>query len=429
MIIHLSLTPTLVISSAEAAEEVMKKHDHAFANRPTLEAAKVLRYGGRDTVFSPYGNYWRNVKKMSTLHLLSTKRVQLFQPLREQEVARMIESIITSSARSPSVNLSQILNSFSNNIIIRAVSGMYCFREGKCEEIRRLAEENVNLIGEFNLGDYFPSLAWLNKLNGFDAKLREAFHKCDAMINELIDDHIRTKNERNIDDHNFVDALLSLKDNESSDFSLTKDDIKAIIVCSFAAATDTSYVTLEWAMAELLNNPREMKAVQDEVRSIGKTDKSMVSEDDIARMKYLKAVIKETLRLHPPAPLLVPRESTEETDIGGYKIPARTRAIINVWAIGRDPKYWEASEEFRPERFFENPIDFRGNDFHFIPFGAGRRKCPGMNYGVASVEVALANLLYRFDWHLPTGEAFDMVEAPGMTVHKKSALNVVARPY
>lgn len=168
----------------------------------------------------------------------------------------------------------------------------------------------------------------------------------------------------------------------------------------FAAGTDTSYIALEFAMSELIRKPHLMTKLQDEVRK--NTTTQMVSEDDLNNMPYLKAVVKETLRLHPPVPLLLPRLSMAQCNANGYTIPANTRVIINVWALGRDAKCWENSEEFMPERFMDSGdtidnVDFKGTDFQFLPFGAGRRICPGMNFGMASVELMLSNLMYCFD--------------------------------
>ncbi|KAG1328118.1 putative Cytochrome P450 71A1 [Cocos nucifera] len=155
-------------------------------------------------------------------------------------------------------------------------------------------------------------------------------------------------------------------------------------------------------MVELVRNSQVMDKLQDEVRGIA-AGKGLVKEEDLSKLSYLKCVIKEVLRLHPPAPLLLPREAMNDCYIEGYEIPKRTRVIVNGWAIGRDPKFWKASEEFRPERFMDNKIDFKGNDFQFIPFGSGRRICPGMNFAVSTVEFALANLIHCFDWELPHG--------------------------
>ena len=181
-------------------------------------------------------------------------------------------------------------------------------------------------------------------------------------------------------------------------------------------------------MSELMRNPKVMEKAQAEVREVLRGQAPM-EEKDIHELNYLKLVIKETLRLHTPAPL-VSRECRERCEIDGYEIPAKTRVIINAWAIGRDPNSWENANEFSPERFVNNPIDFKGRDFQFIPFGAGRRGCPGLSFAITSLEVALANLLYWFDWELPQGvkeEDLDMSEALGLTVHRKLPLYLVPK--
>ncbi|KAL5737382.1 hypothetical protein ACOSP7_030143 [Xanthoceras sorbifolium] len=184
-------------------------------------------------------------------------------------------------------------------------------------------------------------------------------------------------------------------------------------------------------MAELMKNPRVMKKAQDEVREvfnkIGKVDETGVNE-----MKFLKLVVKETLRMHTPAPLLLPRECRERCQIKGFDIPSKTKVFINVWAMGRDPKYWNEPESFIPERFLDSSIDFRGANFEFIPFGAGRRMCPGIGFGLASIELTLAMLLYHFDWKLTNGmthEDLDMTEAFGLSVRRKEALHIIPSPY
>ena len=197
----------------------------------------------------------------------------------------------------------------------------------------------------------------------------------------------------------------------------------------FGAGTDTSYLVLEFAMAELMRKPQLMTKLQSEVRNGAPKGQELIEEENLAGMTYLKAVVKETLRLHPPAPLLLPHLAMADCDINGYRIPAGTRVIINSWAIARDPGSWEKPEEFIPERFIEGgaaaAVDLRGKDFQFVPFGAGRRICPGLNFGLATVEIMLANLAYCFDWELPAGmerEDIDMTEVFGLTVRRKEKL-------
>ena len=198
----------------------------------------------------------------------------------------------------------------------------------------------------------------------------------------------------------------------------------------FIAGTDTSSSTLVWIMAELIRNPSAMQRAQDEVREAVK-GKAKVEESHLPKLMYLKSVVKEGLRLHPPVPLLIPRETTETCKIEGYDIPAKTRVFVNAKSIGTDPKYWKNQNEFQPERFLDSSIDFRGQHFELLPFGAGRRGCPGINFAVLVIELALANLLHRFDWELPHGirrQDLDMEEEFGLTMHKKVPLCLLANP-
>lgn len=200
----------------------------------------------------------------------------------------------------------------------------------------------------------------------------------------------------------------------------------------FVAGTDTSSTGLEWLMAEVIRHPNVMKKAQEEVTSVmGK--KSKIDMEDISQMHYIKRVVKETLKIHPPLPLLLPRETATRIELEGYHIPANTKVFINEWAIQRDPSSWDMPEEFIPERFENSNVDFKGQDFQFIPFGSGRRGCPGMTFGVASIEYVVAKLLYWFDWKLAgdggLGKDLDMSEVYGLTAYKKVPLRLVPIPY
>lgn len=185
-----------------------------------------------------------------------------------------------------------------------------------------------------------------------------------------------------------------------------------------------------WAMAELVRNPRVMKKAQEEIRTcIGINSKEKLVEEDLDKLQYLKLVVKETLRLHPAAPLLLPRETASQIKIQGYNIPPKTLLLVNAWSIGRDPKQWENPEEFIPERFIDCPVDYKGQSFEMLPFGSGRRICPGIAFGIAAIELGLLNLLYYFDWRLPENkEDMDMEEAGYVTTVKKVPLELVPSP-
>ncbi|KAL5998230.1 hypothetical protein ACLOJK_009168 [Asimina triloba] len=199
----------------------------------------------------------------------------------------------------------------------------------------------------------------------------------------------------------------------------------------FAAGTGSTFAVVEWTMAELMRNPKAMQKLQEEVRGVA-GGQSMVTENNLHQMKYLKCVIKECLRMHPPIPL-VPRQSIQAVNIDGYHIPAKTWVLINACGIARDPISWESPEEFQPERFLSSSyshIDFEGNDYELLPFGAGRRGCPGIHFAIATIELVLANLVYHFNWEMPSGmslEDLDMTESSGLTVHKKKAILLLPR--
>ncbi|KAJ6808226.1 cytochrome P450 71A9-like [Iris pallida] len=279
----------------------------------------------------------------------------------------------------------------------------------------------------FFFEDYFPMLGWLDRLTGMRARLERNFSELNGLYQEVIDEHkdpIWRREANRTDDA--IDALLNI---QRSGANVTDEHIKGVLMNIFIAGSDTSSASVEWTMAELMRHPSVMKKAQEEVRSIvGK--KGKVEESDLDRLYYLKCVMKEVFRVHPPVPLLLQRETIQQCRVDGYDIPAKTRLLVNTVAIGRDASVWERPEEFDPERFVGSAIDIRGHDFELIPFGAGRRICPGMGVGILVVELALANLLYSFDWELPEGttkEDIDMSEAPGITVHRKSHLRLVAK--
>eukprot|EP01018_Ginkgo_biloba_P008242 Gb_16677 [translate_table: standard] len=224
--------------------------------------------------------------------------------------------------------------------------------------------------------------------------------------------------------------MLELSEDNTMEIKITRDNIKAVILDMLAAGTDTSSATLEWAMSELLLNPSMMKKVQDELESVVGLNR-MVEESDLPQLEYLKVVVKETLRLHPPGPLLIPHEAREDCIVGGYNIPRKARIIVNVFALGTDPNSWEDAEKFKPERFIGNPIDVKGQNFELIPFGSGRRGCPGQPLATTVVEYALATLLHCFDWRLPDGmkaEDLCMTEEFGLSTPRSVHLVAVPTP-
>ncbi|KAK9995874.1 hypothetical protein SO802_020560 [Lithocarpus litseifolius] len=424
MLLHFGSVPVLVVSSADAAQEIMKTQDLNFANRPKSSMFGKLLYNYKDVSMAPYGEYWRQMKSIRVLHLLSNKRVQSFHYVREEETSVMIEKIKQCYDSSSSVNLSEVFAMLTNDVVCRVALGKkYGEGEGG-RKFKELLREFVELLGVISVGDYIPWLSWVNCVNGLDARVEKLNKQLDDFLG-VIEEHLNFETKEG-HDHvigDFMDVLLWIQKENVIGFPIDRD--------AFAAGTDTTYTVLDWAMTELLRHPKMMKNVQNEVREIIGNKKD-ITEYDLDKMHYLKAIIKETLRFHPPIPLLVPRKSIQDAKIHGYDIAADTQVIINVWTIGRDPTLWDEPEEFQPERFLTSSIDFKGHDFQFIPFGAGRRGCPGISFSITTIELVLANLVHIFDWTLPgraRGEDLDMTESTGLTMHRKFPLMAIATPY
>ncbi|XP_026460921.1 cytochrome P450 71A1-like [Papaver somniferum] len=439
MFLHLGQSPTLVVSSVEMAKEIMKNQDLVFANRPALTAGKALAYGCTDIGLAPYGEYWRQVKKIAVVELLSVKRVQSYKHVRVEEVGIVIEKIsrLCSSREDGAqvLSLTEILLTLTNNVVSRCALGVR-YETAHGNRFPKMSSNFLGLFNAFSFGDFFPSIGWMDVVTGLSNKFEKAFQEVDTFLDQVIDDHLLRHSKPEVDhgqvedsdELDLTDILILSQENYKN---LSRNNIKAILMDMFIGGSDTSARTMEWAMAELIKNPKVMKKAQDEVRRVvGK--KSTVEEDDINQMAYLKCIVKEILRLHPSLPNLIPRATTKGTQIAGYDIPPNTSVFINAWAIQRDPNIWEDAEEFRPERFINNPIDFKGQDFQFIPFGSGRRGCPGISFAITVVEFALASLLYHFNWELPYGEKIeelDMTENFGLSVSKRTPLCVLPTIY
>ncbi|CAN0872315.1 Cytochrome P450 83B1 [Linum grandiflorum] len=422
MSLRLGRIPIVVVSSAEMAEQVMKTHDLTFCSRPSTVGLKKMSYNCLDLVCAPYGAYWREMRKVCVVHLFNSIKTQSFGPMREYEVSKMVDKISTSSKP---FNLSEAMMSLTSTITCRMAFGKR-FEEQGTERSRfnSLLNESQAMLTSFFFADYFPVLGFIDKVTGLNTRLNKNFKELDSFYQEIIDEHLdpdRVKPEQ----EDILDVLLQILKDPSFKVQLTFDHIKAILTDIFIAGTDTSAITVIWVMTYLMKHPRAMRKAQEEVRrQVG--NKGFVNEEDIHQLSYLKDVVKEVLRLQPAAPLLVPRESTEKCLLGGYEIPAKTMVHVNAWAVGRDPEAWgEDAEEFKPERFTGKCIDMKGANFELIPFGAGRRICPGMHMGISTVELSLANLIYAFNWDTPAGmkdQVLDMDVLPGIAMHKKNPL-------
>ncbi|XP_057787920.1 cytochrome P450 71A8-like [Salvia miltiorrhiza] len=428
MLLHLGSVPVLIVSSADLAREIFRTHDLIFADRATFKATKKLLYGCKDVGSAPYGEYWRQMRSIFVLQMLSNKRVQSFRSIREEETALFVNKIRESSGP---LDLSAMLADVTNDGIARAAFSSKYSESVNGKKFLRAMSDLTELLGAIHIGDFIPWLAWISRVNGFDKRIDQTAKEMDQVLESLIQEREQTQKERNVNHkygQDFVDIVLQIHNDQSVDASIDRDSIKSLLLDIFTGGTDTISTALEWVMSEILRHPTVMEKLQREVRGIVK-QKQEITDDDVQEMHYLKAVIKEAMRCHPPVPLLAPKIARKDVQIKGYDIAAGTIVMVNAWAIGRDPISWDEPEKFMPERFLNSSIDFKGQDFELIPFGSGRRGCPGITFATVTMEFVLANLMQKFDWKLPDGiqpKDLDMSESAGLSVHRALPLLVLA---
>ncbi|XP_061343161.1 cytochrome P450 CYP82D47-like [Gastrolobium bilobum] len=443
--LQLGVHRTLIVSNWEMAKECFTVNDKAFASRPKSVAFEVLGYNFSMFGFSPYGSYWRHVRKIATMELLSTKRIEMLKHVIESEVKAAIKGSHDNwlkMNKSGSENAVTDMNKWFGDIILNVMfrltvgkrfGGVNC--DGDHEEnewIRKAVRDFFDLMGSIVVSDALPYLRWLD-LDGKEKEMKRTAKELDSFVQIWLEEHKRNRNSGLGEwkrKHDFMDALLSNVD-EGEQFGGCDADtvIKATCQGLILAGTDTTSGTLTWALSLLLNNREVLnKAIHELDTQIGK-DK-MVVESDLQKLEYLPAILKETLRLYPPGPLSVPHESMEDCTIGGYHVPAGTRLLTNISKIQRDPLLYMHPLEFRPERFLttHKDIDVRGQHFELIPFGAGRRICPGLSFALQTMHLTFATLLHGFDIVTPDGGPVDMLECVGLTNNKASPLRVILTP-
>ncbi|XP_009616520.1 desmethyl-deoxy-podophyllotoxin synthase-like [Nicotiana tomentosiformis] len=435
-LMHLKLGQrlVLVVSSAEVSRQFFKTHDLTFSNRPELFVGKIMMYGFSDMAFAPYGDFWRQMRKICNSELLGLKRIHSFVPMMFDEVRDLVKSIAAAEVGKP-IDLNERLSLLQFAITCKAAVGRTACTDQ--ESFLMVMKEFVSFAGIFSAADLFPSWKIVQLISGLKRKLTKMHQKADHIVEQIIREHELKRGTDGDGDgkqieEDIVDVLLRLKESKDFPIPITRNVIKATVFELFVAGTSTSATAMLWAFSELVKNPKMMKKAQAEVRQVYKLGTERIDQSHIQKLTYLRMVIKETLRIHPPGPLSFARESREESEIDGYTIPNKTLVLLNLWAVGRDPKHWENPETFDPDRFDGSPIESVPTHFEYTPFGAGRRICPGISFGMASVEVSLALLLYHFDWKLPSGmspQELDMTEKFSTSLERKTKLCLIASPY
>ncbi|XP_024527756.1 (+)-menthofuran synthase [Selaginella moellendorffii] len=411
-------SPYLVISSAQAAREAIRVRDSTYSSRPFLTPGKI--FGADGILWTPYGEYWRNVRKLCTLELLTLRQIQRSQAARAEEMALAVAKLVEAS-RGPmpgTVNLTEVISDVTYGMILRKVVGNGHRRNEEALRFKHLLKEVFVAMGDFYVGDIMPWLQWLDLRKAAHAK--RLYKQVDEYMQRLVDEQ-RRKGADIGDD--FISIMLR---NEL--FSKSDSFMKAIVLDMIGAGTDTSAVTIEWAMAELINNPSVMSRLLEELHSVVGPSSLKVEEAHLDKLVYLGAVVKETLRLHPPGAILI-FQAAQPCQVMDYFVPEGTRVFINNYEIARDERCWEEPLKFKPERFVERNIDIVGlRDFEMLPFGSGRRGCPGIQLGLRVVHFVLANLVHGFEWKNPSGKELDMSEGSGLTLARAVPLELTISP-
>ncbi|CAK7330665.1 unnamed protein product [Dovyalis caffra] len=384
----------VVASTPDAARAFLKTLDLNFSNRPPNAGATHLACNAQDMVFADYGPRWKLLRKLSNLHLLGGKALEDWAHVRVTELGHMLRAMSEASQRGEPVVVPEMLTHV----------------------------ELMTSAGFFNIGDFIPSVAWLD-LQGIERGMKKLHGRFDVLLTKMMEEHMATAHERK-GKPDFLDVLMASHENLDGE-RLSFTNIKALLLNLFTAGTDTSSSIIEWGLAEMLKNPRILKRAQDEMDQVIGLNRRL-QESDIPKLPYLQAICKEAFRKHPSTPLNLPRIADQACEVNGYYIPKGTRLSVNIWAIRRDPNTLRLKDFFSEKYAKINP---RGNDFELILFGAGRRICAGTRMGIVLVEYILGTLVHSFDWKLPKDVELNMDEAFGLALQKAVPLSAMVNPH
>ncbi|GMI94027.1 cytochrome P450, family 82, subfamily C, polypeptide 4 [Hibiscus trionum] len=442
--IRLGSNKALVLNAWEMAKECFTVHDKVFSTRPSITASKLLGYDFAMFAFTPYGPYWREMRKIAILELLSSNRINMLEHIRVSEVKTAVRELYRSWLGRGSgqsgvcVDMKEWFGDLTHNIALRMVGGKRYFGpnadcdEAEARRCKKALRDFSYWFGAFVLSDEIPFLGWLD-FQGHKKAMKRTAKELDSIVGGWLEEHKqrRLMSGGVTQEQDFMDVLLKILD-DAGIGGFDADTInKATCLVLVFAGNDTTMVALIWALSLLLNNPRVLKKAQDELDMHVGTDRPL-QESDIKNLVYLQAVIKETLRLYPPVPVIGLRAALEDCTLStGYRIPSGTRLLINAWKIQRDIRVWTDPHEFRPERFLSSnkDIDFLGQIFEFIPFGSGRRACPGASLALRMLHFILGSFLHGFEVAKRSKiEDIDMTESTGLTNLKATPLEVVITP-
>ncbi|KAJ8764211.1 hypothetical protein K2173_005391 [Erythroxylum novogranatense] len=427
----------LVISSPNLVKEVVRDQDKIFANRDLPLAARISSLGANDIVWSPYNSEWRKMRKIFVREILSNKNINACYGLRKQEIKKSTRHVYDKIGQP--IDIGQLAFMTSMNALMSILWGHTLEGEEDFKaaiEFRNLCLEMMVVIGKPNISDYIPMLARLD-LQGLERKVRKISVGVENFLNSLISrcsnsiDNKQDQGETNELKRDILQFLMKHKDHEDASKSITSSQLKGILLDTVIGGTDTTSTMVEWTMAELMLHQDVMLKVYEELDKVVGSNNS-VEEFHLPHLCYLEAVVKETFRLHPALPYLIPRRPSETCTLAGYTIPKGSTIFVNVYAIHRDPVLWQNPLEFRPERFLSEEtgnFDFSGANFQYLPFGSGRRICAGLPLAEKMLMYQLASFLHPFDWKLPSNDTeLDLSDKAGIVVKIRKPLIAIPTP-
>ncbi|XLR11900.1 hypothetical protein S83_039838 [Arachis hypogaea] len=434
MTLKLGTITTIVISSPMLAKQILQKYDQIFSYRTIPDTVKALDHHLYSVGWLPPSTQWRILRRVCATKVFSPLKLDSTEVLRQKKLRELMDFVKVKSEKGEVLNFSEICFTTVLNFISNAFFSMDLahYDSSKTQEFKDIIWGIGEESGRPNVVDFFPFLRFLDP-QGARARMTKYTEKLIAFVDGLIEERLNLKalemettNKRGKD---VLDSVLEVMLEDNS--QVTRLHVVHLFLILFMAGVDSTSMTIEWAMTELLRNPEKLEKLRKELHCVlGKDEQNLeqIEESHISKLPFLRAVVKETLRLHPPAPLLAPHKALEDVEIAGFMIPKNAQILVNVWAMGKDSSIWEHQNEFMPERFLDSKIDIHGHDFELIPFGAGRRICPGLPLGYRSVHIALATLLNGYDWKLANGQKskdLDMSEKFGLTLHKAQPLQAI----
>ncbi|KAI3495015.1 hypothetical protein L1887_37119 [Cichorium endivia] len=432
MSLKLGNQTSIVVSSPDMAKEFFHKHDRSFSDRSVPETARMVDHHNSSLVWLPTGDQWRKLRRITKEFFFSVQSLDASKLLREKKVGELLDHVDRCCKNGTVVNVGAVaftttLNVFSNSMFSMDLAQ---YDSVSTQEFRDAVWAMLEVCGKPNFADFFPILKPFDP-QGLGRKVYHYGKKLLTIFDTIIDQRLQKRSNSSSNDgvsssnNDVLDMLLNLNLEDESVFS--RNDIRHLLLDLFLAGTDTISSTLEWAMAELIRKPEKMELARLKIVKFMQNENRSIQEKDISKLPYLQAIIKETLRLHPAGPFVIPHQAIDNVEVQGFIVPKNAQILCNLWAMGRDPNVWSDPETFNPERFMDVELDYRGQDFQYIPFGAGRRICPGLNIAHRMLHITLGSLIQKFDWKLEgniRAQDLDMEEKYGITLQREEPLLV-----